>query len=170
MSAYVVGKEHIDALVNAGRQYAGLADQRPEWLNACGSMLWTENYRSVNYRYTEDEATPEYQATLIGFELAPVPVLKAIDCYEYQACEHPEWETSAAHDYVEALRQAIFGQHPELGKEVSSRYNPDWTTYAYQQIPACDGASRTGLVTDLLSVTVLAETLREVRDLAEVTR
>ena len=35
----------------------------------------------------------------------PVETLNAIDCYEYQACEHPEWAGSTAQRYCEALRR-----------------------------------------------------------------
>jgi len=36
---------------------------------------------------------------------SPVAVLKACDGYEYQACEHPGWEASEAHAYINALRR-----------------------------------------------------------------
>ena len=41
-----------------------------------------------------------------GAFTATVPeVLKATDCYEYQSCEHPEWPSSNAHDFIQALRK-----------------------------------------------------------------
>ena len=39
--------------------------------------------------------------------LTPGELAKAIDCYAYQSCEHPEWEKSSAYAICQALRSAI---------------------------------------------------------------
>jgi hypothetical protein len=90
------------------------------------NMLWRENIKSVAHRYPNESS-----ATLPGpvdedfnvrpndfrrekfstFE--PAQVFKAIDCYEYQSCEHEGWEQSEAFAFCDALRQrtccAVFG-------------------------------------------------------------
>lgn len=71
-----------------------------------GRMLLFENRRSVAHRYDSDfeiEADPyEYRRYQAPF--GPVDVLKALDCFEYQACEHPTWPKSEAFAFIEALR------------------------------------------------------------------
>lgn len=66
-------------------------------------MLHDENVRSVNHRYDEEDLTapPTYRRTRL--ESDPVWLLKAINGYEYQACEHPEWDGSEAQRFCEAL-------------------------------------------------------------------
>lgn len=151
MSAYVVGKTHIDALVTAGlRSGAGgsplrwlapvLEDQSgayrrgepwgpdairlynarrreltPETADRVGQMLWAENVQSVNHRYDEDrwEELYVYRPFPHGARrLAPVAILKALDGYEYQSCEHPQWESSEAREFSKALRRAMIRSLP----------------------------------------------------------
>src|SRR5581483_9476890 len=80
-----------------------------------GQMLWTENHKSLRHRYTDaDESWPaeQYDFAEIHGRLDPVVVLKAIDCYEYQSCEHPEWEESAAYSLCDALRRVAIARLP----------------------------------------------------------
>ena len=147
MSAFIVSKAHVDALVHAAaavehgehrsglswyhftevddrgwpadmRHYeVGYSDQASQ--DECGRMLWGENLRSIEYRYPDTIENQMYpgpgdflgwpdvdQYTCKGLRPTPDPVaiLKALDCYEYQSCEHPGWRTSNAHAFCEALR------------------------------------------------------------------
>lgn len=88
MSAYIVEKEHIDYLVKAIIKYGLRTDA-----NQVGKMLWTENIKSVNYRYSETTPPYEYKYSEAP-EIEPVQLIKSIHCYEYQSCEHPSWEDS----------------------------------------------------------------------------
>lgn len=140
MSAFIVGKAHIDALVQAGLTFS--RHDRMRWYlpasgtqrcyreldhttaNAVGKMLWAENIASVRHRYPDVSATLEDAPGPVGLtpfevngytfpvfsarKLSAVETLKAVACYEYQSCEHPEWETSEAKAFCEALTsQAI---------------------------------------------------------------
>lgn len=150
MSAFIVGKPHIDALVHAaaahrvGEHHSGMswyhftvtddqgwpADMRryevgysdQESQDECGRMLWAENLRSIEYRYPDTIDNQMYpgpggflgwpdveQYTCKGLRQAPDPVaiLKAIECYEYQSCEHPGWRTSNAQAFCENLRRKM---------------------------------------------------------------
>lgn len=132
MSAYVVDKAHINAMVQFGLlhipQYHGPLSWRyngmaryltRETSNTVGQMLLDENIQSVRYRYQDSAITDLPGRTdaeyLLPFEAYPiynlptsVEALKLIACYEYQSCEHPEWPTSEAFAFCEALRdQAI---------------------------------------------------------------
>lgn len=164
MSAFVVDKTHIDALVTAGlsgpRRYgdmrwlwpelsaederdayeAGqpwgpraveLAQERTHFLTdetagRVGAMLWAENRASVNHRYDEDEWEPPYEFKRLGGTVDPVIVLKAIACYEYQSCEHPDWERSEAHTFVRALEakmiRSLPGYDDAPGWDITDRY------------------------------------------------
>jgi hypothetical protein len=86
-----------------------------ESATAVGQMLWDENLASVRHRYGEQDnadlpgpvgedyefAFPSAAFTFPRFE--PVDVLKAVRCYEYQACEHPGWELSPSWYFCQAL-------------------------------------------------------------------
>jgi hypothetical protein len=133
MSAFVVSREHIDALVTAAldatprRVGAPIAwywpaidraedntatlrakryEARREEASRIGAMLWATNVHSVNHRYDEDDWEDVYEYRRHPFDLSPVAILKAIDCYEYQSCEHDDWPTSEAHAFCQALRRA----------------------------------------------------------------
>lgn len=127
MSAFTVDTAHIDTIVNAMRQYAGVPVPTGAERNI-GQMLWDENFASVNYRYRENESAPVYAPTLTDEPLSPIAVLKALDCYEYQSCEHPGWEESDARKLCDAIRGIIFTDHPDWGQTVN-RYGYDQRRY-----------------------------------------
>ena len=115
MSAYVVEKDVIDLIVTATLTLSPVDIAAQVDPDACGSSLWAENFASVNYRYTENETPTAYT-----FESVPeisrgqqlkgghlVQILKTIDNYVYQSCEHPGWPESAAYKLTEALKQSL---------------------------------------------------------------
>lgn len=148
MSAFIVSKRHIDAMVTAGlRVVSGTcgvlrwmepapvneaAYQRGEpWGPAAieeankrrreltdqtagrvGAMLMAENAASVNHRYDEEDPEEPYVFARYVKPIEPVAILKAIDCYVYQTCEHPEWESSEAREFCDALRKRMIHQLP----------------------------------------------------------
>ena len=73
-----------------------------------GAMLAVENRRRVDHRYDENEMADLYEFQRDLESIDPVQVLKAIDCYCYQSCEHPEWVKSEAFAFCEALRRAAW--------------------------------------------------------------
>mgnify|MGYP001565145511 CR=1 FL=1 len=93
-----------------------------ETADRVGAMLAAENRRSVDHRYNEDELEEFYTFTRYPGSgergsasrptLDPIQVLKAISCYEYQSCEHPEWEQSEAHDFCRVLRHTVVAALP----------------------------------------------------------
>jgi hypothetical protein len=71
-----------------------------------GRMLLAENYRSVYHRYDEGpkaELEDPYVYSPSPVKKDPVQVLSAINCLEYQSCEHPEWADSEAKAFLDAL-------------------------------------------------------------------
>lgn len=145
MSAFVVSKEHIQAMVRLA--HTGPRDGRGGWnlsrfsyfhegtlhradgegdvmegLSRTMDMLVTENVRSVMHRYPDTIESgnlpgpiDHYWETPLRYSLqskAPTAVegLKLIQCYEYQSCEHPEWESSAAKAFCDALTSRLIGE------------------------------------------------------------
>lgn len=103
MSAWIVSKRHIDAIVTAAIN-AGLS--RGKTADQLGDMLWRENVASVSYRYREARPDVFYRFEPNALN-DPWSLVKQLDCYDYQSCEHPEWEDSEACAIVNDLRAHI---------------------------------------------------------------
>jgi len=139
MSAFVLNKSHINAIIQAGlnvqhkpftwyhkNETGELEHHQLTSDNAdqIGQMLLDECVHSVQYRYEDSDSIanlpgPSNAEWLIPFvwkpfvkTATPVETIKNIRCYEYQSCEHPEWEGSNAHDFCEALRHCVESQLP----------------------------------------------------------
>jgi hypothetical protein len=113
MSAYVVDKETIDTLI-AGALRAKLFGENEA--TEKGQMLWRENVISVSFRYnlpTRDATElAQYEGDCEAYEFTPCDptgpeIVRAIDCLDYQSCEHDGWEASAAHALLANLRIAF---------------------------------------------------------------
>lgn len=94
-------------------------------LDEAARMLWDENVRSVSHRYPNDAPSELPAADCDSVEAAagefgwrpaysrivrkiePVQVLKAVQCYEYQSCEHPEWHQSRAKAFCASLKDRM---------------------------------------------------------------
>lgn len=126
MSAYQVNKVHIDALVTAGLSFRpGRHDGPLHWYHEdethvlndgtagqVGAMLWAENARSVNHRYSEDEWEEPYEHSHLQGRVDPVVVLAALVCYRYQSCETPDWPQSEAYAFCQALEASMIRRLP----------------------------------------------------------
>lgn len=136
MSAYLVNRYHIDMLIKAGLKQdhshplgwkgpEGWASLTRQTVDRAGRMLWTENLKSIAYRYPDDESGERpgpigltdfeiaaYAWTDHQHDISAVQALKALDCYEYQSCEHPEWDTSEAKTFCESLHSHLIGLLP----------------------------------------------------------
>ena len=96
MSAMIVTDSHINFILSAAASQVNMS--RDEW-SEIGQSLVNENYRSVNYLYREDEEPHEYRFWVDKFEpdvKSIVAALKAIQGFEYQSCEHPDYFESEA--------------------------------------------------------------------------
>lgn len=91
--------------------------------NTVGRVLWGECQRSVAYRYPRDRdgqwpgPAGLTLAEIEGYTWTPttlrlgmdretqrlVGLINAIECYEYQSCEHPGWASSEAKRWVESI-------------------------------------------------------------------
>jgi len=125
MSAYVVNKSHINAMVLSAmhvRYGGGLSwyhnGERHQLnelnANQVGQMLLDENVKSVCCRYDDSEMTDlpgrsdaeyliPFQYHLVHNIPNALHTIAITKCYMYQSCEHPEWEQSEACTFCQAL-------------------------------------------------------------------
>ena len=124
MSAFIVSRDHINAMINAA--YSAATHNQLSWragpdgawsrltndnLDAVGQMLADENAASVAHRYDEPPEPVAYHHTFAQ-PRPPVEILKALDCYEYQSCEHPGWPESSAFAFCASLRSRMINRLP----------------------------------------------------------
>jgi hypothetical protein len=112
MSAFVVSREHVAALVRFERDHT--RDFFREWdgktLAEVADTLLAENLWSVAYRYESGEAfeTPFTDREVMSApKIDGVQALKAVHCLAYQSCEHPEYETSTAAAYLARIKRTV---------------------------------------------------------------
>lgn len=152
MSAYIVDTATIDAICYAARRYdldlrIGLAweyvtaakiDAYPPHgdtigghrTDVIGQILLEQNYRSVNYRYREDEVAPAFRPSNRSYSLGEM--LGCCRNYDYQACETPDYgdtgipsmlanvENCVAMEALATLGQAVpYGMD---GHDMAERY------------------------------------------------
>lgn len=113
MSAYVVEKDLIDQLVSAAID-AKLCTM--DEATRYGQTLWRENVISVAHRYQLATRNAielaEYEGDVEAYEYEPQAapdtrhIIEAIDCLDYQSCEHDGWPTSDAWVQLHNLRTA----------------------------------------------------------------
>lgn len=123
------GEDGMQMLSLARRE---LSEHRDETMHDAVALLFRQNLTSIHARYpdtvdnpsnmpgpcsigerlaADPEWVPEFRR--IAAELPPpVVVLKALDCYEYQACEDDGWQASEAKRLCDALRAKMIRRLP----------------------------------------------------------
>lgn len=73
-----------------------------------------ENIKSVDHRYRENNDTDTYVVRpknlskyCLGTKEANIALIKLIDCYEYQSCEHDGWKGCPVQVLVSELKTAL---------------------------------------------------------------
>lgn len=123
MSAFIISKDTVDLLTTAAMVVTGILGKPTNdaaditavsTADQTGQMLVDANFASVNYRYSEDEKPYAYTwqpvSELTESTVSPyvwLQVFNAAGCYEYQACEIPEWTESEACKFIELIREFI---------------------------------------------------------------
>lgn len=85
----------------------------------------TKTLGPVNYRYAEAEEPYTFLNIVLKRVYAPVEVIKACNCYNYQACETPDWKDTEAQAIVHALRERAIKQLEGYGKAAWVIYDCD---------------------------------------------
>jgi hypothetical protein len=95
----------------------------PELCSAAGTALLAKCIASVSYRYPNCAPTElpgpipmpaaqQYEFTDFGACATIAETCKAIDCLEYQSCEHPAWAGSGAERFCARLREDLTAALP----------------------------------------------------------
>lgn len=115
MSAFLVNDHHINSLLtyaNRERLYFwnNTTNQRADFahvdeLQHFAEVLQAENLRSLNARYGDPVLEPSINFEFVyQLRLSPVEVIKACDCYDYQACETADYRQTLAADIIDLIR------------------------------------------------------------------
>ncbi len=126
MSAIFVSKHDIDLLVSAMRKLKShvrvgtrydCADRIEP--NDLGHILWSENVKSLRYRYPtdrDDHRAFDREVAAYSFteysDISPRPIAHLADFYDYQTCEHPTWRQSDAFFAICELRVELVKRLP----------------------------------------------------------
>ena len=117
MSAYVVTQKHISAILrfhNQAPDYRSPASIA--YAQQLGEQLYLQNIASVNYRYRyRNEPAGEYPPFKFSPNaplLAPVEVLRLLECLEYQSNETPEYYATPGYEVLARLRAQAIAQLP----------------------------------------------------------
>lgn len=106
MSAYIVSNETINCIVNGMLDNNVIGTLSAEEI---GQQLLDENYKSVNYRYDEDEEPARFafkrkgNIMIVNSGYTDTEVWGCIRCWKYQSCEHPDDERGRVWGYVDSL-------------------------------------------------------------------
>jgi len=100
MSAYQVSRAHVATLALFGE---GSTSRRFGGLVGLANLLAQANVESLKARYPQDDVEAHafaneaavYDAARIEL-MQPIVMLKAVQCFEYQACEYEGWGESDA--------------------------------------------------------------------------
>lgn len=122
MSCYIVDNKTISALAKAFVDYGvkyraeNYKDTNPfgcAWIidtdslkHDIGQSLLEQNYASWNYRYDENDETPNFEYEEVYIDEGIISGL--IKCYEYQACETDDYFQSDIHKSLTELKAKLF--------------------------------------------------------------
>jgi hypothetical protein len=127
MSCFMVSDDHITYMLCALYEFTPSAHGKPDKdeLTRLGGILQRECALSVTTRYREETRREDLAYTLLigPFKLSPVrqqldavTALKQVACYEYQACESPNWQHSEARKVCRKIERAIIQALPGYEK------------------------------------------------------
>lgn len=126
MSAYLMGPDELAAIARAFDHYVTPAQHLAKLIPAITSgqtpvealfgELLNENLASIGYRYPDAPRIADWFGDgEAAFVWANIPEAQntaeelehMVRSYQYQSCEHPEWEASMAKAVTDALKEAL---------------------------------------------------------------
>lgn len=138
MSAFICNPEHIGLIAAWATKvdsviYSLVGDTKKDTAIRVAEILARENIASVAYRYPNDKEgerpgpmcdtdedivkeacfwAEKYLEEGIPLDVAPLTIAKLTACLQYQSCEHPEWEQSAARNQANYINEHILRTLP----------------------------------------------------------
>lgn len=117
MSAWICSDKHINAMVTfaASHDVYVYVKSEPFYVRRncqmTAEILKAQNVRSVDYRYSEFNCLSPIRYTPTNGYTA-VQIIKACHCYDYQACETPDYEETTAKRICDAIESAAINALP----------------------------------------------------------
>ena len=142
MSAYLCDNHHLAYLAAAAvrlpesafgyRSPSGESRRinRHDWKAAAAlaNLLQRQNLASLSARYPDEpkESPEPVRASEIPRiqPLDPVQVLLSCDCYEYQACETPDWRKTEACSVIDEIRKVAIASLPGYDEAIWGAPHP----------------------------------------------
>jgi hypothetical protein len=122
MSAWEVSDEHLKLLAIWSSTKADECYTIESWerdVNKTAECLKDANVASLLARYGDKYPTQSLEPPKITYEdynkyivMDPLLVIKQVHCYEYQSCEHNQWDESAAKKIVNGVRNKAIHRLP----------------------------------------------------------
>lgn len=156
MSAFIVGKEHINAILLAGlsvrcKPFTWYYNEEKRQLTSdnadeIGQMLLDENAASVAHRYPNDSLSqlpgkinsewllPFTYHPIVNKMPTTIEAIKLIICLAYQSCEHPDWKTSKAKAFCQALKEILVRQLPGYDEAPWEWEDPTWQSHTVTKL------------------------------------
>lgn len=108
MSAWICSDLHINTLAAFAKAHdirvyynGGFIDNEPQRIAA---ILYTANVESVNQRYEADDDSSTFTYAPVNVtKIKPVVIIKACHCFDYQACEVDNYESTVAYFIIQAI-------------------------------------------------------------------
>lgn len=122
MSAFILLEKHINTLITSalfasryGYNFGVVHNNQYKTYHfndtdILGQILVNQNYKSVNYRYDENEIPYKYHFKYT--EAEAIQILKACDCYDYQSCETEDYYSTEACAIIERIRRDTISTLP----------------------------------------------------------
>lgn len=134
MSAFQCSPSHIAAIIGTAhkldpsrtslpdmsREMARHPDLAAEYTDSAsfaGALLARENARSLDHRYAHHStahawAAPSALDCAMWYSrpLSPIALIKAIQCLDYQSCEHDAWSLSDAKRLLDQIARAAISK------------------------------------------------------------
>lgn len=121
--------QHISAILQGARNPGKVENGVFQWLrpgdsiewialrlenaDQVGAMLWRQNLMSVNHRYgSKNPVDREFSFSMATPLRSPLELLKLVECYHYNSCDHPSWKTSEAKSFTEQLQFKLIRELP----------------------------------------------------------
>lgn len=127
MSAFVCSDRHINALARAARESKTAIYTNGKWWEiksledqeTIGKILTAENWKSVNARYNKKNNPMGFNIIPDQRIYKPVEILKACNCYVYQACETDTWKNTLACKIITGIKESMI-------KKIEGYETADW--------------------------------------------
>lgn len=118
MSAYIVSDTTIHSILRYAKhqRFTSICVENmiydisnEEDVNLLGQMLVDQNYRSVNFRYKQNDPAPKFQYSRSwSTGITAIEFLKCLSCLEYQSCETDDWLQTPAYQLINVLMRRSF--------------------------------------------------------------